>query len=191
MTKEIFLHELRKRLKGLPKEDIDSRIEFYEEMIDDRIESGMSEEEAVRDVGSIDDIVAQIAKTTPLLHLVKEKVKPKRQIQAWEIILIVLGFPLWFPLVATAGALLLVAYLMMWVGVIVTYTIEAALLATLVAAIITAATSGFNPAFIGVAMVAAGLAIIMIFACIGATKGSFSLTKRVFLSIKKKIVRGE
>ena len=191
MTKERFEVELRKRLKGLPKEDIDSRVEFYSEMIDDRIESGMSEEEAVADIGNIDDIVAQIAKDTPFLHLVKEKVKPKRKIQTWEIILLVLGFPLWLPLVITAFALLCVAYMMMWVGVIVTYAIEAALIVAAVGSLILATTSGFNPAYLGVAMMALGAALIMIFACIGATKGSFGLTKRVFLSIKKKIVRGE
>jgi len=191
MTKERFEVELRKRLKGLPKEDIDSRVEFYGEMIDDRIESGMSEEEAVADIGNIDDIVAQIAKDTPFLHLVKEKVKPKRKIQTWEIILLVLGFPLWLPLVITAFVLLCVAYTMMWVGVIVTYAIEAALIVAAVGSLILATTSGFNPAYIGVAMMALGAALIMIFACIGATKGSFGLTKRVFLSIKKKIVRGE
>ena len=191
MTKERFEVELRKRLKGLPKEDIDSRVEFYSEMIDDRIESGMSEEEAVADIGNIDDIVAQIAKDTPFLHLVKEKVKPKRKIQTWEIILLVLGFPLWFPLAITAFVLMCVAYMLMWVGVIVTYAIEAALVVATVGALILATTSGFNPAYIGIAMMALGAALIMIFACIGATKGSFGLTKRVFLSIKKKIVRGE
>lgn len=191
MTKERFEVELRKRLKGLPKEDIDSRVEFYSEMIDDRIESGMSEEEAVADIGNIDDIVAQIAKDTPFLHLVKEKVKPKRKIQTWEIILLVLGFPLWFPLAITAFVLMCVAYMLMWVGVIVTYAIEAALIVAAVGSLLLATTSGFNPAYIGVAMMALGAALIMIFACIGATKGSFGLTKRVFLSIKKKIVRGE
>lgn len=191
MTKERFEVELRKRLKGLPKEDIDSRVEFYSEMIDDRIESGMSEEEAVADIGNIDDIVAQIAKDTPFLHLVKEKVKPKRKIQTWEIILLVLGFPLWFPLAITALVLMCVAYMLLWVGVIVTYAIEAALIVSLVGSLLLATTSGFNPAYLGVAMMALGAALIMIFACIGATKGSFGLTKRVFLSIKKKIVRGE
>ena len=191
MTKERFEVELRKRLKGLPKEDIDSRVEFYSEMIDDRIESGMSEEEAVADIGNIDDIVAQIAKDTPFLHLVKEKVKPKRKIQTWEIILLVLGFPLWFPLAITALVLMCIAYMLLWVGVIVTYAIEAALIVSLVGSLLLATTSGFNPAYLGVAMMALGAALIMIFACIGATKGSFGLTKRVFLSIKKKIVRGE
>ena len=192
MTKERFLNELRRRLKGLPREDIDSRIEFYSEMIDDRIEYGLTEEEAIDEIGSVDDVVAQIAKDTPFMHLVKEKVKPKRKISAVEIILLIVCFPFWFPLAVMACVFIAVAYMLMWVGVIVTYAIEAGLIGTAIYGLIAIATTGFNPAFIGITMVALGLAIVMAFACIAATKGSFRLTKRVLLSIKKKIVtRGE
>ena len=192
MTKERFLNELRRRLKGLPREDIDSRIEFYSEMIDDRIEYGLTEEEAIDEIGSVDDVVAQIAKDTPFMHLVKEKVKPKRKISAVEIILLIVCFPFWFPLAVMACVFIAVAYMLMWVGVIVTYAIEAGLIGTAIYGLIAIATTGFNPAFIGITMVALGLAIVMAFACIAATKGSFRLTKRVLLSIKKKFVtRGE
>ena len=47
MNKEEFLSELRTKLSGLPQEDIEERISFYSEMIDDRMEDGISEEEAV------------------------------------------------------------------------------------------------------------------------------------------------
>ena len=46
MRKAEFLRELEKRLQGLPKDEIDSRLAFYSEMIDDRIEDGKTEEEA-------------------------------------------------------------------------------------------------------------------------------------------------
>lgn len=47
MNKQEFLVKLRKGLSGLPKEDIEERLTFYSEMIDDRMEEGLSEEEAV------------------------------------------------------------------------------------------------------------------------------------------------
>ena len=72
MNKQTFLSELRSRLSGLPQEDIDGHIGLYEEMIDDRIEEGLPEEEAVADVGSIDEIVTQILADYPLSKLVKE-----------------------------------------------------------------------------------------------------------------------
>jgi len=56
MNKNEFLATLRERLNGLPEEDIIKSIDFYGEMLDDRIEDGMSEEEAVSDLGNIDEI---------------------------------------------------------------------------------------------------------------------------------------
>ena len=77
MNKQEFLAELRKRLSGLPQADIEERIVFYSEMIDDRTEEGSTEEEAVSAIGFVDDVVSQIFSETPLTKLVKEKVKPE------------------------------------------------------------------------------------------------------------------
>ena len=38
MTKQEFLAELRRGLSGLPQNDIEERLNFYSEMIDDRME---------------------------------------------------------------------------------------------------------------------------------------------------------
>ena len=60
MDKLTFLGLLRQGLNGLPQEDIEERIGFYSEMIDDRMEEGLSEAEAVAGVGSVEEIVPQI-----------------------------------------------------------------------------------------------------------------------------------
>ncbi len=60
-------------------------------MIDDRMEEGLSEDEAVSAVGFVDEIVAQIVADIPLTKLVKEKTKLKKRLRAWEIVLLVLG----------------------------------------------------------------------------------------------------
>ena len=52
MTKAKFLKELSKLLKDLPKDEVKERLNFYSEMIDDRIEDGLSEEEAIKSIGS-------------------------------------------------------------------------------------------------------------------------------------------
>ena len=44
MTKQEFAVELSKRLSAFPDQDWTERIDFYIEMIEDRIEDGMSEE---------------------------------------------------------------------------------------------------------------------------------------------------
>ena len=56
MTKLEFLESLEKGLSGLPKNDIDERIAFYSEIIDDRIEEGLSEEDAVSKIGMLSRI---------------------------------------------------------------------------------------------------------------------------------------
>lgn len=48
MNKNDFNAELRKELNGLPDSDIQRSIDFYTEMIEDKIEDGMTEENAFR-----------------------------------------------------------------------------------------------------------------------------------------------
>ena len=189
MNKSEFLNQLEARLSGLPKEDIYSRTQFYSEMIDDRVEDGLTEEQAVAEIGSIDEVVETITKDTPLIKLVKEKVTPKRKIGAFEIVLIVLGFPLWFPLLLTFFILCLVAYLLLWVGMFVTYAVN---IAFFVGAFWSLAVyfPSQNIGFLGIFFLGIGLGIFTIFISIAVTKGTIALTKAVALSIKRKIVRG-
>ena len=56
MNKSEFLQQLKKELAGIPKEDREERLNFYSEMIDDRMEEGLSEEDAVRAVGTDDEL---------------------------------------------------------------------------------------------------------------------------------------
>ena len=114
MNKEQFLIELAAALAGLPEEDIEKSLEYYSEMIDDRTEDGISEEEAVAALGTIAEIRAQIIKDTPLPKIIKEKVKPKRSFRGWEIAMIIIGFPLWFPLLIAAAAVVFSVYVTLW-----------------------------------------------------------------------------
>ena len=189
MRKQEFLDELRNKLKGLPEKDIEDRVNFYDEMIEDRIDEGKTEEGAVADIGSVDDIVNEIAKDTTLIKLVTEKIKPKRKIRAWEIVLLVLGFPLWFPLAIVGLVLCLVAYLLLWVMVIVTYAIELSLIACslggFVIFLIYLFSGEFSLLYLAVSLLGTGGAFLMFFGCWYATKG----TIKIFTAIKAKIIK--
>lgn len=65
MNKYEFLAAVRERLDGLDKDDIDRSLDYYREMIEDRVEEGLSEDEAVAALGSIDSIVADIRGEAP------------------------------------------------------------------------------------------------------------------------------
>lgn len=94
MNKQEFLTQLRKGLSGLPQNDIEERLMFYSEMIEDQMEDGVSEEEAISTIGSVDEIVAQVVAETPLVKIAKERIKSKRRLRAGEIVLLVLGSPI-------------------------------------------------------------------------------------------------
>ena len=190
MTKKEFLKELESKLQGLPQNDLEERLEFYSEMIDDRVEEGKSEFEAVREIGDVDDVVSQIASETPLLKLVKEKAKPKRELKAWEIVLIVIGFPIWLPLLIVALALALVAYILIWILVIVTYAVELSLIVGGLGCIIYYFASGFNLAFLAIGILGLGAAVFWFFVCIGATKVTLKLSKKIGLGIKRMFISG-
>lgn len=66
MLRNLFLSELRNRLFGLPGEEIEERLSFYNEMINDRMEEGLSEEEAVAAIGPVEEIAEQIMSTAPV-----------------------------------------------------------------------------------------------------------------------------
>ena len=82
MNKQEFLTELRAKLSGLPTDDVEERLGFYGEMIDDRTEEGVTEEQAVEEIGTVDQIASQIISEVPLTKIVREKIKPKRRLKA-------------------------------------------------------------------------------------------------------------
>ena len=197
MLKQEFLNALREKLTGLPQADIEERLTFYGEMIDDRMEEGLSEEKAVEAIGPVDEVVSQILEETPLAKIVKEKIRPKRRMRAWEIVLLVLGFPLWFPLSVVAIVLILAFYIVLWVLVICLWVIEvviwACVLACLVAAVLYMARGyvAFGIVLIGAALFLAGLSIFLFFGCKAATVGTAKLAKKIVHGIKRLFVGKE
>ena len=79
MSKTDFLIKLREMLSGLPQDEIADRLMFYGEMIDDRIEEGLAEEQAVAEVGSVDEIAVQIMEEIPVSKTVIADKKEKRE----------------------------------------------------------------------------------------------------------------
>lgn len=108
MKKAEFLAQLRSRLNQLPPRDVEETLEYYSEMIDDYIESGYSPDAAVAKMGSVDSVAAQILSgaQSPVFGT---PVAQKRSKSGIVILLLILGFPLWFPLLITAFCLLLTA----------------------------------------------------------------------------------
>ncbi len=195
MTKKEFLIKLREELSGLPKEDIDERVRFYSEMIDDRIEEGLSEEEAVSAVGSAYEIAAQAFADVSFLRVAKENLKPQRRLNALEIVLLVLGSPVWLSLLIAAVAVAVSLYTVLWAVIVSLWAAFAMFIACFLAGTASGAIfviGGRLPsglAMLGAGIICAGLSIFAFFACSMATKGVVILTKKFGLWIKKCFVR--
>ena len=195
MTKKEFLFELVIGISQLPSEIIDEQVAFYSEMIDDRIEDGLSEEEAVAQVGIPKEISKQILIDIPLGKLVKTKIKPKRKLGAWEVLLIVLGFPVWFSILISFIAVILSVYISLWSAIISFWAAFVSIVASgiggIIAGVVFLVTSN---AYAGVAMIGAGIFLIGIsifafFGCKYATKGIILLTKKLLLGIKSLFIK--
>ena len=60
MNKKEFINEIKTRLSILKKEEIDDIVNEYSEYIDEKIKSGKSESEAIKEFGDIDELVGGI-----------------------------------------------------------------------------------------------------------------------------------
>jgi uncharacterized membrane protein len=189
MTKAEFLAELRAAISGLPEADIEKSLDFYSEMIDDRVEDGLPEEEAVAALGSIEEIKTQILKDIPITKIIKEKVKPKRSLSGLEITLLIVGFPIWLPLLISVAAVIFSVYVTLWSVIVVLYSVDLVFFAGAIVGVlgsISILLMGNISAMLlalGSGFVCAGLGILWIFVCVGATKAIVWLTKVFFKSL--------
>ena len=197
MTKREFLDELRSRLSGLPEDELEERIEFYEEMIDDRIEEGISEEDAVRGIGDLDAVVSQILSDRSLDSLLKERIRPKRKLTTWEIVLLIVGAPVWVPLLMSIVSVIFSFYVALWSIIIALWAVFVSFVASAVGLVASGVGHmicgqvALGVATVGVALLLAGLSIFTFFGCRAATKGVELLGAKIWSLIKKAIVGKE
>ena len=195
MDKNSFIIALRSKLSGLPAEDIDKTVEYYSELIADRMEDGLSEEDAVSDLGSIDDIAKKIIEETPITKLVKSNIKPKKSVSPLIIILIILGIPVWVPIVLSAAVTVLSLYISVWVVAVslfaVVFALAGASVGGIVSAVLLMAKGSIvaGIALLGACLVLIGLFILLFILCKYGVKLIVWLTKTCILSIKKLIIR--
>ena len=198
MRKQDFIKELQTKLSFLPKEEIKDRISFYNELIDDKIEEGLKEEDVIESIGSVDEIIDQIINDMPLSKIAKDQIKPKRKLSALEVTLIIIGSPIWLTLLLSLVAVLFSLYIVGWSLIISIWAIFISLISVLVAGITLAVVSLFSNSalvalsYLGVTLIILGLTILIHYVCKIMTKVYIKLTKLIVLSIKKKLLkRGE
>ena len=197
MTRFDFLYELRQGLKDFSEEEIMEHIVYYREMIEDRIEDGMTEAEALKEIGTPEEVVARIYAETPLPKLVKTKLRQKPHLRTWEIVLLALGCPIWLSILISVIAVIISLFAVVFSVVISLYAIAvsfvacgvAGVLATVPMFIVQNPLSGF--AALGLGLFFTGGAILMFLCCNSVSKLCAQLIRKFILWIKSLFVRKE
>ena len=192
MTKKEFLDNLGKGLSGLTYDEQDKWMDFYREMIDDRMEEGLSETEAVAAIGSVEDVIAQIlSQSQP-----GKKEKKKRELKTWQLVLLIVGSPLWFSLLIAAASVVLSLLVAVWAVVISFYAVAVSLVVSGVALVLLPVvmiplgivgvggfTLGPGVLCLGAGLTCAGLGILWFMGTNLLTKGVVWLCKKLFTAI--------
>jgi len=195
MNKQEFLEKIRNQLAGLSEDDIKKSIDYYTEMIEDRMEEGLTEEEAVKVMGRPEEVASQILMDTPFSKLVKVKVKPKKSLSILSIILIILGSPVWLPLVVALFVIILSVYIVLWSVVLVFYSVDLSLAVGGISGLLASVMVMFNIDILcgvftlGVAITCAGLSVLLFFGSNQVVKGILFLSRKIALSIKSYFVK--
>ena len=168
----------------MPREDAEERLNFYSEMIDDRMEEGLTEEEAVAAAGDLDEIAADM----PPVKIAKEK--SGRRLAVWEIVLLILGAPLWFSLGIAVVAVIFSLYISLWAVIVSLWAVDVVLVVCAVALGVAGIVFAIDSNVLtGIAVIAAGIVLVglSVFAfwgCLLATKGVLFLTKKAAVWVK-------
>ena len=167
MNREEYLEKLRAALAQMPPEECERQIAYYDELISDMCEDGMSETEATAKLGDPKAVAAELLAALPLGTLVKSRIRSADRLSPLTIVLLVLGFPLWFPLLITAFvvvfSLLFSVLVTLWALAV---SFAAAALSLGVAAIaapfglVTGMLEGSPLVIMGTALTAAGLCVL-------------------------------
>lgn len=195
MNKQEFFDLLREKLSGLSQDDIEERINFYNELIDDMVEDGVSEADAIASIGSDTDIVKQITGEASFPkneeRATEDKPRNKRRLKGWEILLLAVGSPLWIPLLLSAIVIALSLYISIWAVVVSLWAVFVAFIGVAIGGVVACVAlicqgkvlEGL--AILGIGLACAGLSILAFFACKAASKGSVALAKIAVRGVKR------
>lgn len=127
MTKQEYLDRLGALLSCLPSERVEESKSFYAEMIADRMEEGMSEEEAVAALESPGEAAEAILDELPAVPRAVAKTRRKSRTLLWTLVIV--GSPVWLSLGIGFAAVALAVYVAIWAMVAAIWIFTVALLA--------------------------------------------------------------
>lgn len=200
MNKQQFIEALTSRLAYLPLAETEKFIDFYIEAIDDRIEDGMSEEEAVAAIGDVESVAQAIEAEIPLSTIVKQRVKSSRERSrsesaggghsVWWIVLAVIGSPIWLTIACVLGALVITVFAVALALVAAAFAVLVAFAVTAAAMLVYSVTrlfaAGLSAALmcLGLALLLAGAGAALLWPCVMLARLMVKLPPRIWRWMK-------
>lgn len=185
MTKKEFMDALSWQLKALPKKEKKSSLSYYEEMIGDRMEDGMSEEEAVAAAGTPEEAAEEIFKGLSLIDKARMTISKggrTRNATKTEKVLFWFSLPILIPLVIAAVSIGLTLFIVSWALFISWCAVVAAFILGGIGAIVLGIADFVRGGIAGKLMlIGAGIA------CAGVGLALIPTVKPLFKLIKKTV----
>jgi len=192
MTRLDFINELKKLLSPLSESERNKSILYYNEFIDDRIEDGMTEVDAIACLESpaviADRILSEMgfsqgqAQSQPLPKM-KNINRGKVKSSAGTVALIILGFPIWFPLIITVASLAFALVITVWSLVFSLLVTALACVAACIAAVVVAPIVLFGGHLVssifcaGTGLISGAVGIVLAVLSVKLVKATWTFTK--------------
>ena len=134
MRKYEFLQKLREGLASRSEEEILAACSFYSELIDDRVEDGMAEQDAVADIGDPVALAAQvldggvtITESSPPVPPPKHAAVEKRRLSVGWIVAIAVSSIVWLPLAIAFAAVVFALLVAFWAVILALFAVAVSL----------------------------------------------------------------
>lgn len=192
MTKSIFIENLRVLLKSINEDERNKFISYYEEIFDDYMENGFTEEEVINKIGSPESIANSILEEQDSLNI---KV-PSFNSKILNTVLLILGFPLWGSLLLTVALIILSIYIIIFcvpftTGVMSVSFFGAGLFGVIASLFLMFDSLALGIVQLGVCISLIGASILLGIITLYVSKKVMSITSKLTLKIVKSFKRKE
>lgn len=184
------IKELRCK-KGLSQSELANKLNVVRQTVS-KWEKGLSLPDSAMLVNIAMALDTSVSALLEVEDAIEQSLPTKSKVlKTTQLILIIIGSPIWLSLVVAAAAIFFAAYAVMWSVIIALWSAEIYLIVCSLSGITSAVFFAFNGNIpIGFILFSAGLfcagaSIFLFFGCKGLTKGAFILTKNVIALIGK------
>lgn len=189
MNRNQFIDKLAKKLSNLSEQELKQTIDYYYEIISDKINDGMTEDEVIDSLGSIDEIASSILSDNFILKNDKANDKNKKE-NNWKGITIGATAIIWIPILIGLIGGAIGIYVSLW-AIVISFgaTSLATGIGTLVSilGIIDICTGAVGSGLTWISMGIGSLGLCFIFYTITIYSGKFMIyiTKKIFTPKKR------